>query len=300
MFTMTELYTKLVTISKEIRIWQWTKNVLVFAPLIFGAKLLDFNVVSSAVLTFFAISFAASAVYVINDILDVNDDRKHPVKKNRPIASGAIGIKSAYLLATTLFVVSMAISAYISVSVLLLVLAYLVLNLLYSKILKHKEIVDILLVAFFYLYRVYLGGVATGLSLSGWLILTTFFLSLFMIAGKRRAELVTAKDENNYSRKVLNFYNEKFLDAALIMSLTLFIVFYSLYSVLVHSGLFVLTIFPILFISLRYLYLIFARNDGEEPEKLIFKDKEILLAGIILGALIVAILYFGASDIVKI
>lgn len=287
---------KTKSILKEIRVWQWAKNALVFVPIIFGGKLLDFTAFTNVVFAFFAISFAASFVYVVNDLFDVNEDRNHPIKKHRPLACGDISKAEAYSILFAMLILSILFSIVTSTFTLILVLIYAVLNLLYSKTLKHKEIIDILLVAFFYIYRVYIGGVASGLPLSGWLILTTFFLALFMITGKRRAELITANNKVSYSRKVLNLYNEKFLDAALTLSLTLFIVFYSLYSVLVHNDLFVITIIPVIFISLRYLYLIFAKNDGEEPEKLIFKDREILIAGIVLGIIIIAALYLGASS----
>lgn len=297
---MTKSYTKKIkSLLKEMRVWQWTKNVLVFAPVIFGAKLFNLNILIDIIFTFFAISFAASTVYIINDILDIKEDQNHPTKKNRPIACGDINKKESILLVTTTFILSIIFSTIVSTSVLILVVMYIILNLFYSKIFKHKEVIDILMVAFFYIYRVYLGGVASGSSISGWLILTTFFLSLFMITGKRRAEIVSNKGTANHSRKVLNLYNEKFLDAALIISLTLLIVFYSLYSVLIQNSLFILTIFPVIFISLRYLYLVFAKNDGEEPEKLIFKDKEIFIAGVILGLYIILDLYFKFFNTLK-
>lgn len=281
---------KIRAIVKEMRVWQWTKNVLVFAPLVFGVKLFNLNLFFDTVILFFAMSLAASTAYVINDIFDVQEDRKHSTKKNRPIASGLISMPQAKALVGTLVIVATALSLYLSPLITGAVLLYIVLNLLYSKLLKHRAIIDILIVAFFYIYRVYVGGLVGNLPVSGWLILTTFFLSLFMITGKRRAEIISISGKA--TRKVLSLYNEKFLDAALSISITLFMVFYSLYSILIQSGLFILTIFPIIYISLRYLYLIFVQGAGEEPEKLIFKDKEILLSGVVLGLLIVVALYF--------
>ena len=292
--------TKLKAVFNEMRVWQWSKNALVFAPLIFGAKLFELNPLVDTVLVFFAMSFAASTAYVFNDLFDIEDDKKHPVKKKRPLASGALSVRQGKALIATSLVLAIGLSLLVSVQVLALVILYLVFNLLYSKILKHKAILDILIVAFFYIYRVYLGAVATDLHVSGWILLTTFLLALFMITGKRRAELVTAaKSGQNASRKVLGLYNQKFLDAALTITITLFVMFYSLYSVLVQDGLFILTIFPVIYISLRYLYLIFVRNEGEEPEKLIFKDREIFTAGILLCALIVVALYTNNMDIIK-
>lgn len=276
-----------------MRVWQWTKNALVFAPLVFGAGLLSLDLLSSTILVFFAMCFAASAAYVLNDLFDINEDRKHPFKKNRPIASGAISKHEAYVLLTLLLILASGFAVYVSTSVMFLVTFYIILNLLYSKVLKHMVIIDILIVAFFYIYRVYVGGIASDLHISGWLVMTTFCLSLFMITGKRRAEIASIENKPHGSRKVLSLYNQQFLDAALVMSITLFIVFYSLYSILVQDGLFIMTILPVVYISFRYLYLAFVKNEGEEPEKLIFKDKEILMAGFILGTLIIAALYLN-------
>lgn len=278
-------------ILKEMRVWQWTKNVLVFAPLLFGAKTLGLDEVVNTILVFFAISFAASTAYVVNDLFDIREDQAHPTKKNRPIASGAISKPVAYALILFLVAAASILSYYVSTAALAMVLVYIILNLLYSKILKHRAVIDILIVAFFYIYRVYLGGIATGIDISGWLLLTTFFLALFMVVGKRRAEIIAVNEGRGKSRKVLGLYNEKFLDAALTLSLGLFVTFYSLYSVLVQAGAFTLTLIPIAYISLRYLYVVFVMNQGEEPEKLIFKDKEILLSGFILGVLIIYSLF---------
>lgn len=287
--------TKLRLVLKEMRVWQWTKNVLVFAPLIFGAKLFGTSELTSTILVFLAISFAASTAYVINDLFDIKEDRAHPTKRKRPIASGAISKPEAYVLVGVLLLLASSLSFYVSLAAFALVALYIFLNLFYSKFLKHQPVIDILAVAFFYIYRVYLGAVATDLHVSGWIILTTFFLALFMVVGKRRAESVAASGGKAISRKVLGLYSEKFLDAALILSIGLFITFYSLYSVLVQNGIFILSIFPVIYIALRYLYLVFVQNQGEEPEKLIFKDREILIGGFCLGAIILYSLYTGMA-----
>ena len=291
---MPSVRSKIKSILIEIRVWQWTKNVLVFAPLVFGAKLFEAGPLLDAILVFFAMSFAASTAYVINDLSDVNEDRKHPLKRKRPIANREISTKEALLLIIVLVALVTALSLFVSGIVLALALLYIALNLFYSKVLKHHPVIDIVIVAFFYIYRVYIGSVADNLHVSGWLVLTTFLLALFMITGKRRAEVVAVIASGKSTRKVLGLYNEKFLDSALIISLTLFIVFYSLYAVLVQAHLFIVTIFPVIYLSLRYLYVIFVKGQGEEPEKLIFKDKEILGAGIILGILVIVSLYYGS------
>jgi 4-hydroxybenzoate polyprenyltransferase len=284
----------------QARIWQWVKNLLVFVPLVFASKALNQEDLLRAIVAFFSFGFAASFVYLLNDIFDIEEDRFHPKKKHRPLASGNMSLKEASIFGSVLLFLAIASSAWLGLSILYLILFYLVANLIYSKKIKHYAVIDIVVVAMFYLYRVYFGGLVINVPISGWLILTTFFISLFMVTGKRRAELVTATDDKVYSRKVLNQYNEKFLDYSLVMALTLFIIFYSLYAIFVHDRIFAISIFLIIFIALRYLYLIFAMNKGEEPEKIIFTDIQILITGLLLGIFLIANIYFDISGFIKI
>lgn len=280
-----------------MRVWQWVKNLLVFAPIVFASKIFDLVLLRNVVFAFFSICFAASFVYVVNDIFDIESDKVHPQKRNRPLARGDISIRGAYLLSVGLIFLSTVLSYFAKPALILFIAIYVISNLFYSKYLKHKAVIDILFVSSFYLFRVYIGGFVAGVYLSGWLLLTTFFVSLFLITGKRRAELVTAGNkEGIYSRKVLNDYNEKFLDSAIIISLTLSILFYSLYSIFVHDRVFAFSILFVVFCALRYLYLIFARDKGEEPEKIIFTDRQLLLAGFLLAVFIFANIYLHLSS----
>jgi 4-hydroxybenzoate polyprenyltransferase len=267
----------------------------VFLPIVFVSKATDPVLLIKVIETFVALSFAGSAVYILNDIFDIEADRMHPKKKNRPIAKGDIPLNVAIFaflgLLLSAFFIALAVNRYVAA----IVVAYVAANFFYSKTIKHIAIWDIIFVSLFYLLRVYAGGAAIAVPISGWLLLTTFFISLFLIIGKRKAELSTAVNGGQYARKVLNDYNEQFLDSALIISLTLSIAFYALYSISSHNNLFALSIVFVLYGSLRYLYLLYSKGVGEEPEKMIFKDKNIFFASLLLGIYLIAVLYFNLA-----
>jgi len=284
----------------ELRISHWVKNGLVFLPLIFVSKATELIYIEKTLIAFFSFCFAASSVYVINDILDLENDKKHPRKKQRPIASGKISINLALIFASVLLITSIYLANLLSPSIVVILLAYLVLNLFYSKRLKHVPIVDIVLVSFFYIMRVIVGGVAIGVPISGWLFLTTFFVSLFLIIGKRRSEYLISEQNNHSTRSVLKEYSRQFLDSSLLVALTLSIAFYSLYSLNNHDNIFSLSIIIIIYGALRYMFLIYVKNVGEEPEKIIFTDKQLLISGIIWFIFIFITLYYGWSSIIKI
>ena len=289
---MKELYIKIRLILKEMRVWQWVKNFLVFAPLVFSSNAANPHLLMVALFAFISLCFASSGVYVLNDIADKEADRTHSVKKKRPIASGEISVKNGTFLGISLLILAGCIGVFVSSILTILVAIYALANILYSKTLKHQPILDILFVALLYLFRVYIGAFVINVPVSTWLFLTTFSASLFLVTGKRRAELVSAgKEEAIYSRKVLNDYNEKFLDHVVVSSLTLTVVFYSLYSILVHRSYFAVSIIFVVFGAFRYLFLVFAKNDGEEPEKILFHDKQILASGLLLAIYVLIVLY---------
>jgi 4-hydroxybenzoate polyprenyltransferase len=269
-----------------LRPHQWVKNGLLFAPLIFGGKLLSRADFLQAILGFFAFSFVASCVYVVNDIADIDHDRAHPRKRHRPLASGAVSVAQAIWLAAGVGVIGLALAWWLSPSFFAVVSIYLVMNLLYSRYLKHQAILDLLVVSGFYLLRVFAGGVLIGVPLSEWLILTTFFLALFIVTVKRRQELI----RGSKSRRVLEAYTKEFLDALSLVTVMSAILFYALYTT-TKVPLFVWSIFFVVYGLLRYVYLVFVKEDGEEPERLVLKDPGIILAGIGWGAFVLYLLY---------
>jgi len=261
--------------AKQIRISHWIKNLLLFAPLIFARSFLNLELIFQVVSGFFAFSFAASAIYILNDICDIERDRLHPRKKERPIASGEISILNAQIFGIFLILASVVLSLSLSSNFQIFLSIYFTSNILYSFWLKHLVSIDIILVAFMYLLRVFAGAAIIGVVASSWILLTTFFGALFLITAKRYSEL---KSQTS-TRAILEHYPKEMLELFMGIAVTLTIVFYCFY-VVEKSPNFVLTIPIVLFGIFRYLYLVFYHGKGEEPEKLLF-DPGVFGSGIL-------------------
>jgi len=260
---------------------QWIKNLFIFVPIFFAKEIFIPDKLITTALAFLAFCAVASAMYIINDIADIQQDSDHPQKKSRPLASGAIKIWQALLLCAVLIAAAILIAGFWLPQILGILGLYAVLNLLYSLWLKHVVIFDILLISGFYLIRVITGGLALDIPISRWLILCAIFVSLFIIIGKRRAEFRQANQ-----REVLKNYSSELLEYLTVISATLTIVAYGLYSVIgTTSPLAVYSIFFVLLGIFRYLYMIYTSAEAEFPEKIIFTDK------IILGSLVGWVVY---------
>lgn len=257
-----------------IRPHHWVKNLLVFVPLFFVVDFFDLEKLTSALYAFIVFSLVASSIYIINDIVDRHEDALHPRKKHRPIASQQLHISEAIGI-LVLFIVIASLLVYFLIPQMALVIGvYFLLAVLYSLWLKHVAIVDILLVASFYLFRIVGGGVVTDVFISRWLILCTIFVALFLVLGKRKAEFKQEK-----RRKVLSLYNLDFLDYSLLIMMGLAIMSYSLYSVLViESPLGVYSIFFVLLGMFRYLLISHDPKKLEAPEDILFSDSVILVS----------------------
>ena len=193
-----------------IRPKQWLKNVFVLVPIFFSGHLMDADCLYAGLVTFVAFSMIASSVYCFNDIIDVEADRRHPVKCSRPIASGAISLKQAYGLMALMLALSMVALLFLQQhywKVLLIILGYYVLNLAYCAELKQHAIVDVCVIAFGFVLRLLAGGFATGIVLSRWIVLMTFLITLFMSFGKRRDDVIRMNDTGEAPRKNTIRYN---------------------------------------------------------------------------------------------
>ncbi len=272
-----------------IRPKQWVKNLLVFAPAFFAGALLDAAIFNTSLLAFVAFSLAASAVYVVNDIIDREQDRAHPRKKERPIASGRVSIREAYVLTVALLIPVAAILAY-APPLIPVIAGYMLLNALYSAWLKHVAVIDILLVSAFYLLRLAAGSAVTLIPLSPWIILCAFFFALFVIVGKRRAEL-----RHESRRRVLEEYSKEALDYMLAASAGLAIVSYSLYTVIGREGPYLIwsTLFVVaaIFEAMNRMYRV--PDEAEAPEKLLLKDPVMLVSFFLWGICVLAAFYFA-------
>lgn len=275
---------------------QWTKNIFVFVPLIFSKNLTHKDFLIEVLLGFLFFSLASSLVYVINDLTDIEKDKLHKIKKNRPIASGKISKSQALIIIFVLSILTSVSFLYTSLDFNLVLIAYIALNILYSFVLKQIVIVDVLSVATGFMLRVIAGAVIIEVPLSSWLILTTLFLSLFLAVTKRRSEFIIYENENN-TRQVLKDYNLKLIDQFLAISAGGIIISYSLYSVAertvnyFHTENLVFTTVFVIYGIFRYLFLIYKNNRGENSLELLIRDTPSIFNMILYGITIYYLIY---------
>ncbi len=267
---------------KLIRPKQWIKNTFVLIPMFFGGRLLDLHDVIAAVITFFAFCFAASSIYCFNDLVDVEADRRHPVKCKRPVAAGIISVRQAYGL--------MALMAMLSALMVLMlpahrwmvgavILFYWLLNLAYCAELKEHAIVDVCVIAFGFVLRILAGGLATETVLSNWLVLMTFLLTLFLSFSKRRDDVIRMKETGEAPRKNTSRYNLTFINEAITITGSVTLVCYIMYTVSpevtanFHTHYLYLTSVFVLLGLLRYIQIAVVDKKSGDPTKVILRDR---------------------------
>ncbi|BDC00525.1 TPA: decaprenyl-phosphate phosphoribosyltransferase [Clostridium perfringens] len=278
-------------IIKLLRPNQWIKNLFIFGPIIFSNKFLNIDILKNNILTFVAFCFISSTVYIMNDIVDVENDRKHPNKCKRPIASGKVSIPVAILIGIILCVTSLAIAFSLKISILFIIIVYLINNIFYSFKIKNLVIIDVFSIALGFIFRVLAGSFATGVLASDWIILCTLFLSLFLGFGKRRNEVIFLGENASTHRKNLSKYNLEFLDKVINISLTCTIVFYSIYCILGTSiRFFIFTDILVIWGTIRYYYLMYSSSEGESPTDLVLKDKQLIYLILIWGIFCIILL----------
>ncbi len=271
-----------------LRIKQWTKNIFVFAALVFSKKLLNPDSVFISVRAFFAFSFTASLVYVMNDVADRERDRQHPKKRFRPIASGTISLRSAFVIAAILLVLIACFVYGLNWHFSLCLVVYLVMNLAYSFYLKEIVLIDVFVIAIGFMLRVIGGALVLNVARSSWLILTTMFLSLFLGISKRRGELValgapSGSDGSYQTRKVLEEYSIEFVEQMTTICAAGFVFSYALYTVsdrtvnMFGTENLIFTTPFVLYGVFRYLYLLHKKHLGESPTDVVLTDIPMLL-----------------------
>lgn len=269
-------------ILKIIRPQQWVKNVFVLVPLFFGGSLLDATDITASVITFLAFSFVASSIYCLNDIVDADDDRRHPKKCSRPIASGKVSVPQGYAIMAVMAVLSFCCVATLSqnsLNVGIVIAAYLLLNIAYCLWLKRHAIVDVCVIAFGFVMRLLAGGLATDIPLSNWIVLMTFLLTLFLSFAKRRDDVVMMNETGHAPRKNTIRYNLQFINQAITITATMTLVCYIMYTVspevekrIGTHYLYLTSVFVLLGI-LRYLQLTLVDNKSGDPTKTMLHDK---------------------------
>ena len=271
---------------KLLRVEQWVKNLFVFVPLFFSGNITNLDLLAKSVFAFVVFSFAASSIYIINDYSDIESDKKHPEKKNRPLASGAISKPTAIVIFIALIAVCIGLICagwqffHLNYWKFAAIIGfYFLMNIAYTYKLKHVAIIDVTIIAIGFVLRVLAGGYATQIFISQWAILLTFVLALVLAIGKRRGELINAQISGK-TRRALDGYNVQFADIALSISCTLAIVCYLMFTLSpevqarFHSRVFFTVIF-VVFAFLRYLQQTLVYNKTESPTKIIYKDRYI-------------------------
>jgi len=273
---------------------QWIKNSILFAAYVFSMGDRQVTIDSEwillldVVVAFFAFSLLSSAVYILNDIQDRVADRRHPVKRQRPLASGKVSPQTGYVLFVIVLAAAVGLSLLVSLEFLLIGLIYLVMFTFYSFGLKRLVILDVLFISFGFVLRAVAGGVAIDVRISGWLVICTLFLALFLVFAKRRTELASLGQDAGEHRSSLLRYNVDQLDSYLVICSCLAVVSYTLYTVsdwstaqIGYDG--ILTLPFVIFGVFRYLLLVFNKEEGGDPTMLLTKDVPLLVIVVLWG-----------------
>ena len=283
---------------RSMRPQQWTKNILfVFPAILFDAKLLEIDLLTRVVAAAGLLVLASGSVYIVNDLMDRDQDRAHPDKRYRPIASGTLSVAVAKWAAILLALVSLGLAYRLDFELFLLLALYLLIQLVYSMRLKHVALLDVLIVASGFVIRVMVGGVVIDVEVSPWLYAFTGLLALFLVVGKRRQELVMLGDQAENTRLIFRQYNLPLLDDMLRIVTTSTLITYILYTIEVetmtrHGGNWGLTTVPfVLYGLLRYLYLLHVEETASAPEEILLADRPIQITIILTGLAYFIILY---------
>jgi 4-hydroxybenzoate polyprenyltransferase len=287
-----------VSLLLSLRPSQWTKNLIIFAALMFGQRLFDPTSVLQATAAFVIFCALSGVVYLVNDIADRDADARHPVKKHRPIASGAVPVRVAAVAAVAIGAVAIAAAYWLQPTFGVLATAYLLLLILYSGPLKHAVIIDVITIAIGFVLRAAAGAVAIGVHASHWLYVLTMLLALFLALSKRRHELVLLADRATGHRKILQEYSPYLLDQMIAVVTASTIVAYAFYTVSPETvekfgtDLLGLTLpFP-LYGIFRYLYLVHQKEGGGSPADMLLTDRPLLIC-VGLWAATAALIIYG-------
>ncbi len=272
-------WVRILILIRLIRPHHYIKNLFIFLPLFFASSITDISLLFTAIVAFLAFSLTASAIYVLNDYRDIEEDRQHPKKKNRPLAAGIITKPQALVTMGALFVAGTALMASVSYTALAILLLYVAINIAYSFYLKHVAILDVTIIAIGFVLRIFVGSIVTDVPLSMWIVIMTFLLALFMALAKRRDDILIYLDTGKKMRRVVDGYNLQFLDTAMAVMASVVIVAYTIYTtsteviVRVESEYLYLTTLFVIVGIMRYLQVVFVGKDSVSPTRIVLKDR---------------------------
>lgn len=293
---MHAVLTKLYTMARLMRVYQWTKNALVLMPLVFAQQLMNFDAVARSFLAMLSFCLAASATYIYNDIRDLENDKRHPEKSLRPLPRGDISPAGAGLLGGLLLAASIGLALPLNSSFLWALLVYIGLTVSYSLLLKNVFIVDVIVVALGFVVRAIAGAVAIEVVFSNWLIVCTLFLALFLALGKRRGEIVLLEGQARNHREVLHHYSTVFIDQMLLIvaggALITFTIYTCSAEVVARIGTdkLYMTLPFVVYGLARYLWLV-EHNGTGDPSQVLLKDWPTCAAVLLWAVTCVAIIY---------
>jgi 4-hydroxybenzoate polyprenyltransferase len=273
---------KIVQLFSSLRPSQWTKNLIIFAGLIFSENLLNPTLFIYSFIAFILFCFISGAVYIINDIIDKEQDRLHPAKSQRPIASGKVKTGEALFFSLIIIVIAVPASFYLEFNFGLIASIYLAVMILYSLGLKRIIILDVMIISLGFVIRAIAGALVIKVTISSWLLICTTFLALFLALGKRRHELALLEDDAPHHRKQLASLTPRLLDQMISIATAGAIISYSLYTMSEETvskfGPHLIYTLPfVLYGILRYLYLIYKEGLGGNPSLILIKDKPLLI-----------------------
>ncbi|HCV42977.1 MAG TPA: decaprenyl-phosphate phosphoribosyltransferase [Bacteroidetes bacterium] len=281
---------------------QWIKNAFVLAPLVFSKELFVVHPLIAALEALVAFCLTASCVYIINDISDIEADRAHPEKRNRPLAAGLISRTQALIVVAVLFGIALLLALETNLRFQLVLVVYFMMNLAYSAKLKEIVLVDVFIIAAGFMLRVLGGAFAIDVQVSGWIVLCTLFVSLFLGFAKRRGELLLVQQVRpGTERKVLTSYSVNFIDQMLTIAAAGTVISYALYTVaprtieIFGTEKMIYTTVFVIYGMFRYLYLIHMRNSTENPTNAVLSDLSIVAVTILWGITCIAVIYFGGK-----
>ncbi|MCT4686478.1 decaprenyl-phosphate phosphoribosyltransferase [Vallitalea sp.] len=278
---------------KLIRPKQWIKNSFVFAALIFSKKFIEIDAIEYSILLFIYFTIISSIIYIFNDINDADNDKIHPKKKKRPIASGAISKRNAVFFMCILIIVSLIISIHFDIGVNIVIILYIINNIIYTTGFKNYIIIDVMMISIGFLLRVIAGALVLEVYISSWIIICTFFLSMLMGLGKRRSEIVYLEDSAASHRHNLKLYSIKLIDYMLNICVGCTLITYTLYSILEYDNkIFMITNMFVFYGIFRYVYLIFSEDSCKMPAEIIIEDKPLLINILSFGISCILILLY--------
>ncbi len=274
---------KILEVIKSLRIKQWIKNLWVFAALIFSQNVFDLPLLAKTLFAFVLFCIVSGAAYILNDILDLEEDKIHPIKSKRPLASGRLAKNHAFFAFISLVLLGLTGAYFLNINFFVVLLAYLILQVAYSSWLKHVVIIDVFLIAAGFFLRVIAGALAINVQISPWLFICTILIALFLAMSKRRHELVLLAKEAEIHRPILKEYTPQLLDQMIAVVTASTVISYCLYTVSPETVSkfgttnLLFTVPFVLYGIFRYLYLVHQKDEGGSPEALIIRDKPLLV-----------------------